>query len=762
MTGGTVRDCYAKCTLEGGSYIGGIVGCGIGSDYSGESSTVSGCYSMVRINRYQQYIGGISGAYIGNYTGNYFVSDTLKGINGVSYYALAEPIPYDTLWKIEGLPEALKVFTLRFVADGETIKTLSFDYGDSFDFTVYPEIPQKEGYYAQWSARDLTDLRFDQVVEVEYIPHITALHSADVRPEGKPTLFVEGRFKAGDSLTVTPGITTFPEKEGQTLLEHWMVTIPADGLESHTLRYLPTQADAELYLLKNGNWSRVSVTDMGSYLAFDAAGAEVEMAVVLPQSGGATWIMLAAGLLALLVLIACILGRKRKKNQTKTAALPKPKRKKKTWVLVLAALLVAGACALAAVLLYFPQTKAGQSIRAYDVLKTYLEQPQQEMTLTVKANIEDKNADFTARIERGKVGDNDISVISESGRRLYFGGGVVFLENGAAYLLNNTAPDYSNLLSQVLAAYELVDVEAVDGVYTITAEGEQAEAILKLLLPSAEAMLPETNRLTVDLLTEKDSLTQIRFTGAGNLTDSVKTPFSLSAVVDILPVSGEIQIPEAVSGAILSGDYQAQELYSDDLVRLIEVWANIRSRNPLAAEVVLEGDCGPLSVQNSFEFYQWKLEDNLIWGAEKQGKTLYFTKNAVCDEEGRTVSADGAKGLDTVKVLDIAYRSFSRAEFQCREGENAHIYTVTLRRDAMKEIADSMFPQAGGMDISYGKGSIQLVVSGGQLQSIRVTCGGTAKVSAANVDVQLSVDIRLRSEGTGPALPDAVKDALHP
>ena len=46
------------------------------------------------------------------------------------------------------LPQEFESFTLSFVADGEELKSLTFDYGDSFDASVYPEIPQKDGYYA--------------------------------------------------------------------------------------------------------------------------------------------------------------------------------------------------------------------------------------------------------------------------------------------------------------------------------------------------------------------------------------------------------------------------------------------------------------------------------------------------------------------------------------------------------------------------------------------------------------------------------------
>ena len=284
---------------------------------------------------------------------------------------------------------------------------------------------------------------------------------------------------------------------------------------------------------------------------------------------------------------------------------------------------------------------------------------------------------------------------------------------------------------------------------------------MKLLMPSTQKLLPTTNRIAVDMITEDGCLSQIRFTGAGNLTDSVKTPFSLSASLTILPASGSIEIPQPVSKAIVSGDYQALELYSDDLVLLMEAWSNIRSRDTLAAEITAEADCGPISLQDSFLFYQWKLDDNLIWGAKKQEKTLYFTEDAVCNEEGKAISKESTKGLKAVEVLDLAYRCFSKAEFQCRDGEDARIFTVTLDQDGMSLIADAILPQAAEPDIHYEKGTIQLVISQEQIQRIQVTCSGTEKVLSAGVDVELDVEILFRDEDTVPVLPDAVKDALN-
>lgn len=168
LASATVRSCWAKCTLSGGKYVGGIVGSGVEEALTGSGSTVTGCVSMVEITEAAQYYGAVSGSDTGEYLENYFVSDTLPGIDGRSVYGKAEPISYDELTGIDALPGEFTTMQLSFVADGETLKTVDFNYGDSFGEDVYPEIPAKDGYYAKWDRTELNDLCFDTVVTAEY------------------------------------------------------------------------------------------------------------------------------------------------------------------------------------------------------------------------------------------------------------------------------------------------------------------------------------------------------------------------------------------------------------------------------------------------------------------------------------------------------------------------------------------------------------------------------------------------------------------
>lgn len=751
ITAGSVRDCFAKCTLTGQDYLGGIVGSGTVQDVSGESSTVSGCYSMVDIPEYTQYIGAISGSDSGSYLGNYFFSDTLAGINFVSYTALAEPISYEALLRVESLPQHLRDLTLHFVADGETLKSLPFSFGDSFDSSVYPQLPEKAGYYARWDTTDLTNLHFDTVVTAQYYPLITALNSTDVRSNGNPVLFVQGRFQEGDALLLSPGTSSYTPGNGQQLLEQWHVSIPADGLDTHTIRYLSPDTDTDIYLLKNGLWNRVSTEEMGSYLAFSASGAEVEFVAVSHHVNGYYLVLLVATLLLLLMLLLLL---RRKKPRSRK--LPS----KKVFLVVLTVPVLAAAVFLALRLL--PQTrKAVDTLHACDILTAYAAQPEQSMSLEVTAKLADQEISFTADIHRTCSGDTPVTVIDQSGRTLYYADGVVFLSDGSAYRLSSDVPDYSRLLEPLTRLYGQVEVEAVDGIYTLTASDATATELLELLLPAAHSLLTDANRLTVDLVTQEQRLIQIHFTGAGVLADSVQTPFSVSAQLTVATPSVP-DIPQAVAQALSTGDYQAQNTYSDDLVRLVALWRTWSVKPAAGANVTVQADCGPLQLSEDFQFYRWKVEDTVIQGIRKQDATLYFTDTALCDAQGRTLRTGTEDTMDVDAILDLVFENFRNLSYRCEQTSDGSLYTVTLNEAGMQSLMTTVLPQSADWDIHYTKGDVRLLLEGDSLQSICLTCGGSASLTLLDVAVSLNVELTPLDDGRVPDLPEAVTAKLAP
>ena len=178
---------WAKCELTGSKYIGGIVGQGADSVLTGNSCIIKDNRAMVEIhepdddgddsevalstsssNTDGQYWGAISGGQDGTFTGNLFVSDTLRGVDRISRAGQAEPIDYDTMRALEGAPKGFQKLTLTFMADGHIVDQRTFTYGASFTEADYPELPQKDGYLAEWNTPVLDDLHLDTVVTALY------------------------------------------------------------------------------------------------------------------------------------------------------------------------------------------------------------------------------------------------------------------------------------------------------------------------------------------------------------------------------------------------------------------------------------------------------------------------------------------------------------------------------------------------------------------------------------------------------------------
>ena len=306
----SVRSSYAKCTLSGGKYVGGIVGSG---------SRVSDCISMVQITDCTQLGGAIAGEITDEYSRNRFVSDTLAGVDRISYSGKAEGISYDALCAIENIPENFLHLTLRFVAGDTVLREQEFHYGDSLTDEVYPSIPSKDGCYGQWDTADLTELHFDAVVTASYEPYVTTL-SSDTRRDGHAEVLVEGLFRKGDSLGVETNTLLVPGQEEQ--VDTWSLTIPDDGQSSHTVRWrIPSDGARAytVYTMQSGGWHKVHSEQIGGYLCFTLDG-NGQFAVT-PAEHAAWWVWVLAVLAVLIVSALPIILIKNQKR--KRASQPK-------------------------------------------------------------------------------------------------------------------------------------------------------------------------------------------------------------------------------------------------------------------------------------------------------------------------------------------------------------------------------------------------------------------------------------------------------
>lgn len=271
---------------------------------------------MIAITDHTQLGGAVAGEITGDYSNNRFVSDTLAGVDRVSYSGKAEQISYDELCAVRNIPENFLHLTLRFIAEDTVLREQEFAYGASFTEEVYPEIPSKDGCYGQWDTADLTDLHLDTVVTAAYEPYITTLASA-TRRDGLAAILAEGKFRDGDCLHAEE-ISDLSSAPDQTI-EAWSLQIPEDGQDRHVIRWrVPddSEDDYAVYTLQENGWKKVNSKQIGAYLCFAMTGSG--QFSVVPVGHTAWWVWALAVLATFLFASFLIVWKKQKRTHPKT------------------------------------------------------------------------------------------------------------------------------------------------------------------------------------------------------------------------------------------------------------------------------------------------------------------------------------------------------------------------------------------------------------------------------------------------------------
>lgn len=308
-----VRQSYAMCNLSGEEYVGGIAGYG---------TTVADCGSLVGMGDASACSGAIAGwaDMEGDaVTGNYFVHESLGAVDGISYSGKAVPISYEEMLKREDLPEQFHTLHLSFMADGELVEEVQFEYGGSIDPDSIPAVPEKEGYTGAWPEYDYGALYYSAVIEAVYTPREGALAARQTREDSPMAIvLIEGDFDRSTEVLLSTFQGDGPAVSG-TVQEKWVVHLSRleDG-QSYSLRYLPPELErghhTEIYVLKDGEWSRVETGAAGSYLSFERSDSTVVFCAVDVKSVGLGLYLAIGGTAVALLGLGLALNRRRKKK----------------------------------------------------------------------------------------------------------------------------------------------------------------------------------------------------------------------------------------------------------------------------------------------------------------------------------------------------------------------------------------------------------------------------------------------------------------
>ena len=130
--------------MSGGKYIGGI---------AGYAHNISGCVSMPSVSDGEEYTGAIAGEVSDDYSlhDNYYYSETLGGIDKISYEDMAKCVSFDELIGMEGVPKEFGKLVVTFLT-GDDIETgsISVEYNGSISSEDYPKPYVEDGNYIRW------------------------------------------------------------------------------------------------------------------------------------------------------------------------------------------------------------------------------------------------------------------------------------------------------------------------------------------------------------------------------------------------------------------------------------------------------------------------------------------------------------------------------------------------------------------------------------------------------------------------------------
>ncbi len=374
-----VRNCYVLCSISGAEYVGGVTGFG---------TTVSGCYSMPIIDATDGKNGMIAGGvskeeesnlpHLASVSDNYFVGETGEGIDGISYAGVAERISYAEILRLDELPGDFRHLTVTFKTEDEILGEQQLDYGERLSALVYPDIPEKDGYYAVWPEvpSDQT-LESNMVLEAEYVEIIRTLESVETteytgEEENKGLLeMITGLFSGKEETTIPDEVAeafivsekangylsdtfddgavlhvtvtdtpSFCEEINDTTKEIIYKVELVDSGKSETdvltLRlYAPVSDEYEVYVYDGSNWQQTEYLVRGAYAEVSMNGISGIYCIAEGKDG--TTVVYA--LVVVTTLVVIVLGvimvntkrkRKSKKAETKSETKTETETKKET------------------------------------------------------------------------------------------------------------------------------------------------------------------------------------------------------------------------------------------------------------------------------------------------------------------------------------------------------------------------------------------------------------------------------------------------
>ncbi|MCM1175008.1 MAG: hypothetical protein NC341_08140 [Blautia sp.] len=328
-----IRNCWSLVSLKGSRYVGGIAGSG---------TKIQNCHAMVLIDDEAVQKGAIAGwletkederiGFGEDIKDNFFVGGTLRGIDDVSYAGVAEPVTYEELLAVEGVPLQYRHLRLTFTANDKVVDQIEVKYGRPLSEIEFPQTPPVPGSYGKWP--DVTEMKMigNITLEAEYSDTITTLTSLeksavvenDADNQNRPYAYVEGIYTDDAVLSVSATEHTAQQTKEETNQKAESVVygihVENGGLSGDTVssvRLLNPYGKIRAVLsLSEGVWQEIDYKEYGRYIQVAMTG-ETAAYCIVSGSKAVSSIWYAAAGAAILLAIGIMAGLKRGKRKGK-------------------------------------------------------------------------------------------------------------------------------------------------------------------------------------------------------------------------------------------------------------------------------------------------------------------------------------------------------------------------------------------------------------------------------------------------------------
>lgn len=253
LSKGSIKNSYSRSNLTGKKYIGGIAGNG---------KDIKDCYAFSYIDEGMEYQGAIAGDADGTVSGNYYIDNMIGGVDGFSYVGKTNPIAYEQLMKVNGIPEAFRKIEVTFMVEDNIIKTEEVPFGGTIE--KLPEVPKKGDQYWVWDEFNKEHIYYSITVNGSYQNPLTTISTI----EDIPQFLVEGKFYTGQALTVSqwsPDETQLQLKKHQKADAY---TLSVNNYKEKLLVRMRGEEKGILYLQDENGLKKSNYRRDGSYRVF--------------------------------------------------------------------------------------------------------------------------------------------------------------------------------------------------------------------------------------------------------------------------------------------------------------------------------------------------------------------------------------------------------------------------------------------------------------------------------------------------------------